>query len=165
MDWYHGDVGTSDPKTASGGNAASGRKWCRRLGRKNEWFCPQDAAVSDFSPNLTQRPHSLCFLDQHKEWGRLALGTGVLCGFCVQVRCYKGARSALSACRAGAVQVSAWCRHRQNEHLRWQCPIKVIWRCYRRASTALSWCRRGVLPLLASETRRYRESATQVPPG
>lgn len=79
MDWYHGDIGTSDPKTASGGNAASGRKWRRRLGRKNEWFCPQDAAVSDFSLNLTQRPHSLCFLDQHKEWGRLALGTGVIC--------------------------------------------------------------------------------------
>lgn len=86
MDWYHGDVGTSDPKTASGGNAASGRKWCRRLGRKNEWFCPQDAAVSDFSLNLTQRPHSLCFLDQHKEWG--AIGVGDRCYLCRLVSRY-----------------------------------------------------------------------------
>ena len=103
MDWYHGDIGTSDPKTASGGNAASGRKWRCRLGRKNEWFCPQDAAVSDFSLNLTQRPHSLCFLDQHKEWGRLALGTGVICaalrpGTVLQRR------------QIGAVSVSCWCR-------------------------------------------------------
>ena len=51
------------PKTASGGNAASGRKRSRRFGRRNARLCPQDAAVPDFSRNPAQRPHSLCFID------------------------------------------------------------------------------------------------------
>ena len=148
MDWYHGDVGTSDPKTASGGNAASGRKWCRRLGRKNEWFCPQDAAVPDFSRNLTQRPHSLCFIDQHKEWGVIGAGDKVLCACLrpgsVLQGCHEGAMMVLPACCDGAIQVHAWCLHRENAASPAAMPdqgdITVPYACALGGSMVLPWC-------------------------
>lgn len=59
---HQGNTVALGTKTASGGNAANGRKWRRWFGRRSGWLCPQDAAVSDFFQNLTQRPHSLCYM-------------------------------------------------------------------------------------------------------
>ena len=86
--------------------------------------------MPDFARNLTQRPHSLCFIDQHKEWGDRRWGQGSLC--------VSASKGVLQGCHEGALTVSpARC-----EGARW-----VSARCCQRCQgrNSVSACRHGAV--------------------
>ena len=100
--------------------------------------------MPDFSRNLTQRPHSLCLASQHKEWDEWGWGQVFFVALCVQALCYRGAEYVLPACRDGAIQVPAWCRHRENAASPAAMPdpgdITVPYACALGGSMVLPWC-------------------------